>query len=101
LNENVIDSLNRLVVIFLEAAQLRVKERKDIVMNFWKENVDRMLVFNDKTVLQNSGSITNKQMEEKVTKVYENFDAKRKFFEANQEDIKELVEIEKSIKPKK
>lgn len=30
----------RLVVIFLETAELNVKERKDLTMSFWKENVD-------------------------------------------------------------
>ena len=47
LNEDEIDTLNRLVVIFLETAELRVKEKKDITMHFWKQNVDKMLIFND------------------------------------------------------
>jgi hypothetical protein len=98
LSENEIDILNRLVVIFLETAELRVKERKDITINFWRDNVDKVLLFNDKPILQGSGSITNKQMEEEVIKVYESFDAKRKFFDAKQEDINELEEIEKIIK---
>jgi hypothetical protein len=44
LNEDEIDSLNRLVIIFLETAELRVKNRIDITMNFWKENVDSIRV---------------------------------------------------------
>lgn len=43
-----IDTLNRLVVIFLETAELNVKERKDLTMSFWKENVDRLLNFQNK-----------------------------------------------------
>jgi hypothetical protein len=96
--EDEIDTLNRLVVIFLETAELRVKERKDISINFWKENVDKMLIFNDKIVLKGMGSISNKQMEEKVFEIYESFDSKRKVFEAKQEDILDLEEIEKVIK---
>ncbi len=96
--EDEIDTLNRLVVIFLESAELRVKERKDISINFWKENVDKMLLFNDKNVLKGMGSISNKMMEEKVYSIYENFDAKRKIYEAKQEEIIELEEIEKIIK---
>ncbi len=95
-----IDTLNRLVVIFLESAELRVKERKDIAINFWKENVDKMLLFNERNVLKGSGNISNKQMEEKVLEVYENFDAKRRVFEAKREEIIELEEIEKIIKVK-
>jgi hypothetical protein len=35
LNEDELDSLNRLVTIFLETAELRAKNRQDIVMDFW------------------------------------------------------------------
>jgi hypothetical protein len=49
--------LNRLVVIFLETAELRVKSRKDIPMQFWRENVDRLLEFNDKQVLSGAGLV--------------------------------------------
>ncbi|MCB0538550.1 MAG: virulence RhuM family protein [Bacteroidetes bacterium] len=54
LNKDEIDTLNRLTVIFLETAELRVKERKDITLKFWKENVNRILEFNDRSVLQNT-----------------------------------------------
>jgi hypothetical protein len=37
-------------------------------------------------------------MEEKVFEIYESFDSKRKVFEAKQEDILDLEEIEKVIK---
>ena len=63
LNEDEIDTLNRLVVIFLESAELRAKNRMDITMEFWHENVDRIIEFQDKNILRNAGSISNKQME--------------------------------------
>lgn len=37
LSEDEIDTLNRLVVIFLETAELRAKRRQDIPMRFWME----------------------------------------------------------------
>lgn len=101
LNEDELDSLNRLVVIFLETAELRAKNRIDITMRFWKENVDRVLEFNDKEVLKGLGSISNKQMDEKVRKIYAQFDANRKLEEAKNEDAIELEEIEKLLKKKK
>jgi hypothetical protein len=101
LNEDELDSLNRLVVIFLETAELRVKNRVDITMKFWKENVDRVLEFNDQKVLKGLGSISNKQMEEKVRKIYAEFDTNRKIKEAKKEDAIELEEIEKLLKKKK
>ncbi len=48
LNQEEIDTLNRLVVIFLEMAELRAKERRDLTMQFWRDNVDRILEFNDR-----------------------------------------------------
>ena len=59
LNEDELDSLNRLVVIFLETAELRAKNRIDVTMKFWKENVDRVLEFNDRAVLKGVGAISH------------------------------------------
>ena len=41
-----LDKLNRLVTIFLESAELRVMERRDLTIDFWRKNVDSMLSFN-------------------------------------------------------
>jgi len=98
LSEDEIDTLNRLVVIFLESAELRVKNRLDIPMSFWKENVDRILEFNDRKVLKDAGSIGNAQMEEKVKEIYGQYDAKRKTFEALTADNLDMEELEKNIK---
>lgn len=98
-----LDSLNRLVVIFLEMAELRVKNRDDITMGFWKENVDRVLEFNDVAILDSKGSISHKDMEEKAREIYKIFDKKRKVYEAEQSeqaDLDELEEIESRYKNK-
>lgn len=100
LNEDEIDTLNRLVVIFLETAELRVKDRKDIQMSFWKENVNRILEFNDKKVLDGRGSISKEVMETKVAETYELFNNQRKAFEAQQEELKEIEALEQKIKKK-
>lgn len=98
LSEDEIDTLNRLVVIFLETAELRAKERMDITMQFWKENVDRILEFNDKKVLIGKGSISKTVMEEKVREIYTDFDARRKAYEADLADKQDVKEIEDAIK---
>lgn len=98
LSENEIDTLNRLVVIFLETAELRAKDRMDITMNFWKENVDRILTFNDRNVLKGTGSISNKQMEDKVKEIYAKFEKRRKLEDAKEADRLDLEEINKTIK---
>src|SRR6056297_685855 len=68
LSKDEIDTLNRLVVIFLETAELRAKERMDIPMSFWKENVDRILAFHDKKVLTGKGAISNDEWNKKSGK---------------------------------
>jgi hypothetical protein len=104
LSEDEIDTLNRLVVIFLETAELRAKNRLDITMNFWRDNVDRILENNDRKVLKGKGSVSNTQMEKKVEEIYETFDARRKALEAQEEDaaeLEELKKLEKQIKKNK
>lgn len=96
-----IDSLNRFVVVFLETAELRAKNRQDVTMDFWRENIDRIIEFNDKEVLKGYGSIGHEQMKKMVEKVYETFDAKRKAIEAieaDTEDLKELQQLEEKVK---
>lgn len=95
LSENEIDTLNRLVTIFLENAELRVKERKDLTISYWKQSVNSILTFQEKDILTGKGSISNEQAENKARKEYEEFDVRRKQFDAlkaDQDDIKELEE---------
>jgi len=100
LNDDEIDTLNRLVVIFLETAELRIKNRIDITMDFWRENVDKILEFNEKPLLTGKGKISNKIMEEKVREIYIAFDNRRKINEAqkaDEEDWNELNLLEKKL----
>ena len=104
LTEDEIDTLNRLVVIFLETAELTVKERKDLTMSFWRENVDRLLNFHNKKFLHGSGTVSNAQMENHVEKLYEQFDQKRKDYEAlnaDKNDLNEIEEVEQMVKKRK
>jgi hypothetical protein len=95
LNEDEIDSLNRFVVVFLETAELRAKNRQGITIDFWRNNVDKILTLNDKPLLQGGGTISNAQMEKMIEKIYQSFDTKRKNEEARQADAQDLEEIKK------
>jgi len=104
LTEDEIDTLNRLVVVFLESAELRAKNRMDITMDFWRENVNKILEFQDKKILTHTGSISKIDMEKHVREIYSNFDKRRKRHEALQadkDDMEELKQIENEIKKKK
>ncbi len=63
LSEDEIDTLNRLVTIFLENAELRVKERKDLTIGYWKQNVDSLLAFQGKDILSGKGMVSNDEAE--------------------------------------
>ncbi len=101
LDEDELDTLNRLVVIFLETAELRAKNRMDTTMDFWRENADSMIESNDFGLLQNAGSIRREQMEKTALAEYEKFDQKRKACDARQadkQDDEELRQLEATIK---
>lgn len=101
LNSEEIDTLNRLVVIFLETAELRAKNRIDTTMDFWRKNVDIIIQSNDYSLLQGKGTATKQQMEQLAQTEYEQFDTRRKAYEAQLADIQdeeELKQIETQIK---
>ena len=99
-----VDTLNRLVVIFLEQAELRVKERKQLTLDYWRQNVDRLLDFNEKAVLTHAGSVSREAMERIARERFDAFDENRRIAEARQadaEEIAELARIEKQLEQKK
>ena len=101
LKNDEIDILNRLTVLFLDSAELRVKERRDLTLSYWRNNIDVLLDFQNKDVLKGIGSITNKQMELYVDEVYEDFNNRRKIYAAQQADKieeDELRQLESEIK---
>ncbi|MGE4488826.1 MAG: virulence RhuM family protein [Kiritimatiellales bacterium] len=88
-----VDTLNRLVVIFLEQAELRVKERKQLTLDYWRGNVDRLLEFNEKSVLSHSGSVSHDDMQRIAYDRYDTFDETRRIAEAKQADVEEMEEL--------
>ena len=101
--EDEIDKLNRLVMLFLESAELRVKDRKCLTLDFWRGNVDSLLSFQGYDILQGNGSISNNDMEKYVKMVYDKFNSKRKLIEAEDadaEDLKWLEDLQNKIKNK-
>ena len=96
-----IDTLNRLVVIFLETAELRAKNRQEIPMRFWMENVGQIIASNGFPLLKSAGSVSHEQMEAATSERYLAFDEQRKQQEAraaDAADAAELAAIENKIK---
>jgi hypothetical protein len=103
LSEDEVDTLNRLVVIFLEQAELRAKQQKELTLDFWRSSVDRMLASNDQPLLDGPGSISHEAMKTIATERYHDFAAKRRTqeaIEADAEDLKAIEDLEKDLKRK-
>ncbi len=98
LQEEEIDRLNRLTVIFLETAEFRAMDRKDLTSRFWQENVERILLMNDQQVLDGKGSISNALMEDQVSRIYEAFNDRRKQDEARLADLQDLELLNERVK---
>lgn len=100
LDKDEIDKLNRLTTIFLESAEMRVKERKDLTLDFWRNNVDALLNYQGQELLIGKGSVSHSDMEKYVKAVYERFDKKRKAYQAqlaDEEDNKLLDDLQNII----
>ena len=103
LREDEVDTLNRLVVIFLEQAELRAKRQQDLTLDYWRSSVDRMLASNDQPLLDDPGSISHESMKSIAGERYETFNAKRRrqeSIDADAEDLRAIEELEKDLKEK-
>lgn len=101
LTEDEIDTLNRLVVVFLETAELRTKRREEIRMSFWRQNVDQIIRSNGFPVLTHAGTVSHEHMERTTSALYLDYDQRRKKQEARQadeQDDAELKALENTLK---
>ncbi|MEY4590460.1 MAG: hypothetical protein RL497_2536 [Pseudomonadota bacterium] len=93
LTEDEIDTLNRLVVIFLETAELRAKRQTITSMAFWQENIGQIITANGFPLLAGAGSISHARMEQQVTSLYLDYDQRRKTQEAQEADAQDDAEL--------
>ncbi len=101
LTEDEVDTLNRLVVIFLETAELRAKRQTMTSMGFWRENVGQIIVSNGFPLLSGAGTVSHARMEQKLEPLYLDFDQRRKAEEARAADAQDeadLKALENTIK---
>lgn len=101
LTEDEIDTLNRLVMIFLETAELRAKSRQATPMAFWQARVGDIIASNGFPLLTGAGSVSQKQMEQQASKRYAEFDQRRRTQEAiaaEKADEADLKALENKIK---
>ncbi len=98
LSNDEIDSLNRLVSIFLESAELRVKLRKTLTLDYWRSTANKILLDHEVPLLRSHGQYSNAAMKEIVSKEYATFEKRRKRYEATLADKQDLQELETDVK---
>lgn len=77
LEEIELKSLNLLVEQFLSYAERQTVKKKLMYMKDWVERLDAFLIFNEEKVLNNSGSVSHENMEEKVRLELAKYNQKR------------------------
>ena len=77
LSKDEIDTLNRLVSMYLDMAELRAKNKVPTTMEDWEMRLDSFLVFNEMGVLQGPGSVTAEAAREHALNEYEKFRVKQ------------------------
>lgn len=100
LNAEELDQLNRIVSMFLDFAELRAMQRKDLRMADWRAYVDSFMGFNEQSVLQGPGRMSHQAMTTIAHERYEQFDAARRqaeALEADHSEMKELEQVEKQL----
>ncbi len=100
LNEQEIDELNRIVVMWLDYAEDQARRRKQVFMKDWERKLDEFLAFNERRVLPNAGSVSKQAAEEHARQEYERFaERRREHKEAvgEGESIKALEEAAKLV----
>lgn len=75
LTENEIKILNNLVSGYFDLAEINALDKKPMYMSDHIKQLDRILSSGDRDLLDNSGSISNKQAIEKATKEYKLYQA--------------------------
>ena len=59
LTEDELDSLNRIVTMYLDYAESQAKNKKVMYMADWVKKLDAFLQFNERDILQDNGKVTH------------------------------------------
>ena len=97
LSEKELRSLNQLVSGYLDFAERQAEREVAMTMIDWIKHVDNILRATGEDVLENAGSISRKQMEEKVEEEYKKY-SEHTLTPVEQDYLEEIKNIEKIAK---
>jgi hypothetical protein len=93
-----VEELNRIVTMFLDAAEDRAKRRRQIYLKDWDDFLDRFLEFNERPILDNAGNVSKEEMERQALARYAKFDERRKLEEKQAAELEHEREVEEELK---
>ncbi len=73
LNKKEIESLNRIVTMYLDYAEDQAKRGVPVTMSDWSKKLNAFLKFNDRDILNNSGKVTNEIAKHFAEKEFEKY----------------------------
>ena len=100
LSEDEVDTLNRIVSMYLDFAELQAKEHKPMYMKDWIQKLDDFLKLSGKALLDHAGKISAEMAKQKADTEYDKFKERTKYqlsaveihfldyFEAEQKKLK-------------
>jgi hypothetical protein len=100
LNDEEIKDLNEIVTMYLDYAERQARKRRTVTMAEWSDKLDAFLRHNEEELLTHAGTVKAEVAKKIAEERYEAFDKKRKIAEAkkaDEEDLKEVEEIEKRL----
>lgn len=104
LNAEELSDLNRIVSLFLDFAELRTRQRKDLRIADWQAYVNSFMTFSEQPLLEGNGRMSHESMSAIVHERYEQFDAARRAretTEADSADLRELEQVEEQLSRRK
>ena len=94
LQGEVLEELDRIVVMYLDYAEDQVRMRNTMTMRDWEDRLDVFLTFNERELLTHPGTVSAAVAERLAAERYAGFDARRKQFERDDADAEDLKAIE-------
>ena len=73
LNEDEMDTLNRIVTMYLDYAELQAKKQKIMYMEDWVQKLNVFLQFNERDILEHAGKITTQIAKEFAESEFEKY----------------------------
>lgn len=86
LTEDELDTLNRIVSMYLDFAELQAKGRKPMYMKDWITKLDAFLNISERDILTHAGKISSELAQAKASEEYSRF---------HERSINEMSEVEK------